>query len=83
MTAMQQRLRNLPGSLKGRSGDPRHADNASDADWQAGYLLGCHSDKEPFDDISQEWLRRGAPNAHPQEFTNWKTGYWSGRYTRL
>jgi hypothetical protein len=77
------------------SGDPRHPCNALDADWQAGYLLGCFTSKESSDDICAEWKRRDKPKSASQyddtipersrvdAWKSWKAGYWSGRYTRL
>jgi hypothetical protein len=73
-----------------RSGDPTHPDNASDAQWQAGYLYGCHTEKDSTDDLREEWEIRGKPHSRrghmtkqTRLFRNWKAGYWAGRFTRL
>lgn len=87
-------IRNLSATISGRaSGDPTHPENASDADWQAGYLVGCHTAKESDDDIPEEWKRRGCPGEFPAagpkharalvRFKNWKAGYWAGRFAHL
>lgn len=83
-------MRNLSAVISGRpSGDPTHPENAGDADWQAGYLVGCHTEKESDDDIPEEWKRRGCPWDKPgwekgaKGFRNWKAGYWAGRFAHL
>jgi hypothetical protein len=77
------KLRDMACSLYKRSGDPTHPENAGDADFQAGYLLGCHSPYESSEDIKSEWEGRGEPNGKNKPFRSWKAGYWAGRYTRL
>lgn len=79
----KQRLRDISGKIWNRSADPTHPDNASDAEWQAGYLYGCHSDKDTFEDTSDEWKRRGKSEKVTAAFRSWKAGYWAGRFTRL
>lgn len=97
LSPSKTRLRDVSQVIwKRASGDPRHPCNASDADWQAGYLLGCFTTaKEAADDIEIEWNRRGKPGSASQyddtiperarasAFKAWKAGYWAGRYTRL
>lgn len=90
------KLRDLSQQVwKRPSGDPSHPCNANDADWQAGYLLGCFTDKESSDDLTPEWKRRGKPKTcsayddtvperqKSESWKSWKAGYWAGRYTRL
>lgn len=96
LPASKARLRDISQIVwKRKSGDPTHPDNASDPDWQAGYLLGCHSLNDSADDLNAEWKARGKPdaanktdNTQPERqridaFRAWKAGYWAGRYTRL
>ena len=71
-----------------RSGDPRASVNADDADWQAGYFTGTLTDTdfELYDDnhpITVEWRLRGSRSKPDPRFSNWKAGYWAGRYARL
>jgi hypothetical protein len=90
---MSIRIRDLPGSLVKRSGDPNHPDNALDADWQGGYLFGCFSTNDSMDDIHDEWHRRGCPelvkcpDSDPpttvNRFRSWKDGYWAGKFYAL
>lgn len=87
------RIRDLSAKIYKRSADPAHPDNALDADWQSGYLLGRFTEKDTFDDINQEWKKRGKPslNMEPdtetrnpaRAFRIWKAGYWAGRFSRL
>lgn len=78
------RIRDLSARIYNRSADPAHPDNALDADWQAGYLLGRFTEKDTFDDIGQEWRMRGKPpGTEATAFRAWKAGYWAGRFSRL
>jgi hypothetical protein len=78
----------LARSLNKRSHDPRSPENASDPDWQAGYMIGCcheeslelRDDRHP---ITAEWRRRLCPNRATPEFTSWKAGYWAGVFRML
>lgn len=78
------RIRDLSAKIYKRSADPAHPDNALNADWQSGYLLGRFTERDTFDDICQEWKKRGKPpGTEAKAFRIWKAGYWAGRFSRL
>ena len=96
LTPTQECLRDLSVKVwKRQSGDPAHPDNAGDADFQAGYLLGRFTTDESFDDINTEWEARDKPDTatqaddtapergRTQRWRSWKAGYWAGRMSRL
>lgn len=93
LSLSKERVRNISAIVwKRASGDPTHPENASDADWQAGYLVGCHTERESMDDITSEWRIRGNPGNGTMEpaeveavrlFRNWKAGYWAGVFAHL
>lgn len=93
LSPWKKTIRNLSALIHERSsGDPTHPENASDADWQAGYLVGCHTENESCEDIAAEWERRGRPGSQLIEgpdawgllqFRNWKAGYWAGVFGHL
>jgi len=78
----------LARCINQRSADPRAYENGLDADWQAGYLIGCCVEKDPeiWEDshpITVEWIRRGRPQRSTPEFKSWKAGYWAGKFRNL
>lgn len=95
LSKTKNRLRQIAGLCYQRNGDPTHPENAADADWQAGYLYGCHTTKESDEDIRVEWEGRGKPGGdlesdstkrerdELEKFRSWKAGYAAGRFTRL
>lgn len=76
-------FRELNAKFSGRSTDPKHHVNALDSDWQAGYLLGCHTQKETFDEIHIEWLLRGKPTLEDHTWISLKRGLWAGKFMAI
>lgn len=66
-----------------RSADVNDPKNAN-ADWRAGYAEGRYTDTESMAAITQEWSDRGEPNPKTNHaFTEWKIGFWAGRFTKI
>ena len=66
-----------------RSGDVGAAENAN-KDWRDGYAVGYDGNEESMSAIEQEWLDRGRPScADGAPFTEWKIGFWAGRFQRI
>lgn len=66
-----------------RSADVNATENAN-KDWRAGYAVGFDGNEESMAAIEQEWLDRGKPCcADGTPFTEWKIGFWAGRFTRI
>lgn len=76
-------------AIHGRSADPAHPDNASDGDWQSGFLFGSQYEPDPanelahLDEIEKEWKRRGKPAFEDKQFESWKSGFWAGRFHHI